>query len=210
MNENDSVQNERNEKFFLWLCEKLKIRVDNKIIYYKYENTKQKYQLMGNKGNAVVIEDRIHTILCYDNHEAVHVLIGKYYGNPPKMFTEGIAVAHQTNPLENDFVPKWGVKPIDSIALEYSLHSAIPSLDSLLVFGQFFHYPESISYPISGSYVSYLLSTYGYDNFLLFTKGCNWTENVTVIKKKFKQVYQKDIEMTWNDWIKHLNQKVNR
>ena len=209
MSEDDSIQGSRNEQFYLWLSTKLKNGINDKIIYYKYKDVEQKYQLMGAKGNAVVIDDRVHTISSYDNHELVHVLVGKYYGNPPKMFTEGIAVAHQTNPAENDFVPKWGVKPIDSIALELSIQSKIPNFDSLLVFGQFFRYPESISYPVSGSYVSYLLSNYGYDNLWLFVTKCNWTESVPELKKIFKEVYQKDIELTWIEWKKHLNSKSN-
>jgi len=209
MSIDDSVQIERNDAFCSWLLNKLKIELDGRIIYYKYKDTNQKYQLMGSNGNALVIDNRIHTILDYDNHELVHVLVGQYYGNPPKLFGEGIAVAHQVNPMVGDYVPKWGRRPIDSIALDYNLKSQIPSIDSLLSFNQFFHYPENITYPISGSYVKYLLSSFGYNVFLLFAKECNWTCTISETKKIFKKVYQKDIEVTWNDWKNNLNKKID-
>ncbi len=174
MSKDDSVKQYWEENYYNWLTKKLNITPTEKIHYYKYKDVNQKYLLTGSKGNAITLDDRIHTVIPYDNHELVHVLVGKYIGNPPKMFTEGIAVAHQTNPFENDFIPKWGKEPIDKIVYELNGKSQIPPLDSLLVMSQYFKYSENITYPISGSFVKYLLQIYGYEKFYEFIKECDW------------------------------------
>ena len=47
-----------------------------------------------------------HTIGRRDNHEGVHTVVILQIGHPPPLFTEGIAVAHQTNPPQGILRPR--------------------------------------------------------------------------------------------------------
>ena len=209
MSPDDSVNINWIESYYDWLVNKIKIYPTKKIHYYKYKNVKQKYLLTGTKGNAIVLFNKIHSIFPFDNHEIVHVLVGEYIGNPPKLFTEGIAVANQTNPPKNDFIPKWGKKPIDEIAYELNKNSQIPPLDSLLIMSKYFKYNENKSYPISGSFVKYLIEKYGLDTFYSFIKNCDWQNSLIEIKLKFKKTYKEELSSCWDDWLHYITFKNN-
>lgn len=207
MSDNDSVKTEWEEIYVGWLIKKLNIVPTKKINYYKYQNTNQKYLLTRQRGNAFASGNNIHTIWRADNHEIVHVLVSEYVGDPPKLFTEGIAVAHQVNPSENDFIPKWGGKSIDELIKTYETQAQIPPLDSLLIMAKFFKYSENITYPVSGSFVKYLLETYGYDKFYNFIKVCDWTSALSKIKIEYSKIYNEDIETSWSNWLEYVKSK---
>ncbi len=207
MSKNDSVNTDWEETYFDWLSKKLSIEPTKKIDYYKYQDTNQKYLLTKDKGNAVAWGNSLHTIWPTDNHEIVHVLVSEYVGDPPKLFTEGIAVAHQVNPLENDFIPKWGGKSIDDLSKTYETNGQIPPLDSLLIMDQFFKYNPNITYPISGSFVKYILENYGYDKFYNFIKVCDWTCSLSKIKTEYSKIYNEDIETSWSKWLELVKSK---
>jgi len=205
--DDDTIEQQRNEIYCKWLTNKIKIYPEDKIHYYKYSDTNQKYLFTKTKGNSVVLFNRINTIHPFDNHEIVHVLVGTYVGNPPKLFTEGIAVANQVNPIENDFVVRWGKESIDNLSYEYKLKSMIPPIDSLLIMNHFFKYGENITYPVSGSFVKYLLEIYGYDVFYKFIKECDWRCSSNEIKEIFYKKYGVSIDAAWSKWLSYLEQK---
>ena len=208
MSENDSVKTDWQESYVDWLINKLNIVPTKKINYYKYQNTNQEYLLTKHSGNAFASGNNIHTIWRADNHEIVHVIVSEYIGDPPKLFTEGIAVAHQVNPSEKDFTPKWGKKSIDELSNNYEAKSQIPPLDSLLIMDQFFKYSENITYPVSGSFVKYILDTFGYDKFYSFIKVCDWTSSLNKIKTEYSKIYNEDVETSWSNWLRFIKSKL--
>jgi hypothetical protein len=59
---------------------------------------------------------RFHTIWPTDNHEAVHTIVALHLGFPPPLFTEGVAVAHSTDPVRGVLRPRWSSTDIDVLA----------------------------------------------------------------------------------------------
>lgn len=200
----DSVNSKWEETYIDWLTKKLNIEPTKKIEYYKYQDADQKYMLTNDRGNGVAFGNNLHTIWPTDNHEIVHVIVGEYIGNPPKLFTEGVAVAHQTDPSINDYIPKWGGKPIDEIVHNYQVNSRIPHLDSLLIMAQYFKYSENITYPVSGSFVKYILETFGNDKFYDFIRACDWTSSLNKIKTDYLKIYNESIESSWSNWLERI------
>ncbi len=205
LSEGDSVNVDWQEQYYEWLASKLKLDLQDKVYYYKYADNNQILDLLGYKGNALVRFGRIHSIWPSDNHEVVHVLVGTNVGMPPKLFSEGIAVAHQTNPIENDTVPKWGNMSIDKVAAKFVRESKIPQLDSLLNINDFMKFDADITYPISGSFVKYLITEYGLELLYDFFRESNWDDNPKEMKKIFNEIYRIELIVVWNSWLKEIS-----
>jgi hypothetical protein len=71
----------------------------------------------------------------------------------------------------------------------------------------FFKYGENITYPVSGSFVKYLLEIYGYDVFYKFIKECDWRCSSNEIKEIFYKKYGVSIDAAWSKWLSYLEQK---
>ncbi len=204
LSDGDSVNAAWQEAYYTWLTAKLGLEMPDKIHYYKYEDKDQIYRLLHYNGNATARFGRVHSIWPADNHELVHVLIDQNIGNPPKLFSEGIAVAHQTNPEKKDTIPRWGAGHVDDIARQLIQGSKVPPMDSLLYVYDFIKFDPDITYPVSGSFVGYLLGKYGLDAFYEFAAESGWDDSGGEIKRKFKKVYRIELAVAWEAWLKGI------
>ena len=105
----DSVDVAWQEAYHAWAIAALGIPAPRRIRYYKYLSRAHMGTHTGNSNtNAFANPDlfEIHTIWRFDNHEVVH-LYSSVWGHPVALWTEGLAVAFQTDPPAGDFVARW-------------------------------------------------------------------------------------------------------
>jgi hypothetical protein len=104
---------------------------------------------------------RIDSVREYHPHELVHAVAGRL-GQPPVMFTEGLAVALAAG-------GRWRGRDIDVVGREYL--AARGSLDRLL--RTFAEEDPERDYAVAGSFVAYLLDRGGIEPAVTFLAGCS-------------------------------------
>jgi hypothetical protein len=199
----DWVDTTWQEAYHDWLLQTLAVGPDRKIDYYKYVDRAQKKSAMGVDGNGIAYPEKwqLHTIWSTDNHEVVHVVVGTMIGMPVPLFTEGMAVAHQVNPVKNDYVPRWGSRAINDIARELWQNGTMPPLADLVQSeNRFRSYPESTTYPLSGSFVRYLIDSRGLARMKQFIGASRFNDAANSSLAKFKSAYGEDLEAVWQEW----------
>jgi hypothetical protein len=102
----------------------------------------------------------VDSVWGYHPHELVHVAAGRI-GRPPAFFAEGLAVALSSG-------DRWGERTVDAVAREAL--AAGHRLDPFMT--AFEEQDPELAYPIAGSFVAYLIDTYGIDQVLAFYGAC--------------------------------------
>src|SRR5262245_34012188 len=198
----DSVQADWQEQYDAWLMGVLDVHPTQTITYNKYRNRTHMGEVIGvsnTNGFAEPSTFTIHTIWPTDNHEVVH-LYSSTFGSPVALFNEGFAVAHSTNPPNGDFVAKWSGTPVHDLARQFRASGRLIALDSLAETNGFRGFDPNVTYPESGSFMRFLIDTYGLDRVKrLFAAGTpNDTRDVS--GRAFVSVYGMtlaDAERAW-------------
>lgn len=196
------------EKYYAWLVEKLQVNVQEKIQYYKYRDNAHIKRVTGKMGNgfAELETYKIHTIWEEDNHESVHIIVTQLIGHPPAIFNEGIAVAHQANYFKYPvFIPDWNGQDFNILAKNFKQNGKIPPLDKLLGIYSFWDYGEEITYPVSGSFVQYLIKQYGLEKMKSFITICDFNDSKEKIRAYFNSTYGISIEAAWSEWNYYIS-----
>jgi hypothetical protein len=141
----------------------LQLQPSPRLDYYKYRDRGHLKALTGRDTNgfADAGTTRFHTIWPTDNHEGVHTVVILQMGHPPPLFTEGIAVAHQTNPPQGILRPRWNGTDLHVLARQYDAAGRLAALRSLLRSSDFFDFDSNVMYPCAGSFVLYLIDSQG-------------------------------------------------
>ena len=103
---------------------------------------------------------RIDSVHDYHPHELVHAVAGRL-GQPPLLFTEGLAVALSAQGL-------WRGRDMDALAREHMVAGG--SLDRLL--RTFAEQDPDRDYAVAGSFVAFLLDRGGIEPLVRFLAGC--------------------------------------
>lgn len=152
-------------------------------------------------GFAEIGTNKFHTIWKIDNHECVHTIVTQLIGHPPAIFNEGIAVAHQADYFKYPkFLPGWNGQNLNRLTKKYKQNGQIPSLDKLLGTYTFGDYSPEITYPISGSFVSYIIDNYGIAKMKEFIGISKFEDSRGKISNDFIRIYGLAIESVWNEW----------
>ena len=104
---------------------------------------------------------RFHTIWQIDNHEGVHTLVILQIGHPPALFNEGVAVGSPDRAGAIDPDPAMERDRPSRTREAYDAAGRIPPLSSLLRSTDFFGFDANVMYPCAGSFVRYLIDTFG-------------------------------------------------
>jgi hypothetical protein len=151
------------EQYHQWAVATLGITPVGLLNYNKYRDRAHMGQVI-NVGNTNGFAEgarlAIHTIWPIDNHEVIHVYAHQW-GLPVALFTEGLAVAHQTDPVRGDFVPKWSGEPIHAIARGLRRRRQLHALAQLAASDAFRRLDANQTYPEAGSFVRFLIDTRG-------------------------------------------------
>ena len=194
----------------------LKLKNKRKLNYYLYPSKKIKEELMGDdgNGNAIWLEIKkekeiwkskkfeVHAlynreIQCIGAHEDTH-LLSLLLGISIFLFSEGLA----------EFMSeKWHNKDIDLWTKNYLEKSKLYLIKFLVNNKNWDKVNEVIVYPQSGSFVRYLINTYGIDKFKKAYKELSRKKKLKSNTKTIKKIYSKSIKELEKDWKKYLKEK---
>lgn len=202
----DFVYSERQEAFGRWAVSLLGINIPKKINYYKYKDWDQMRRIWGRSG--VVWADpqtfSIHSYSPWQNHECVH-LYTSLIGRPSDFFNEGIAVGLSSDPYSGDYVGRWWGYSVHYWGKRFKNEGTLIPLDSILESNDFRRYEPGITYPESGSFVRYLIDTYGIDKMKSIFQTGNQADPKGEIKQKFQSAYGFSIDEAEAEWLLFLD-----
>ena len=194
------------EQYIAWLNDALADSVAGKLEFRKYRDRVHLERMTGRvtNGFAEPGTNRFHTIWPQDNHEVVHVVVILRFGHPPALFNEGIAVAHQTIPPEGILYPQWNRQNVHDIARLALAANQIPALNTLLASPQFFDHDTNLTYPLSGSFVRYLIDTHGLAPVRAYFAGATFEDSPTRTRELFLAAYGVSVDVAWAAWLDWL------
>ena len=154
---NDSVDVQWQETYHRWAVEALDVTVPRRIRYNKYQSRAHMESLTGiGNTNGIAKADtfEIHTIWPRDNHEVVH-LYSSVFGRPVALWTEGLAVAFQTDPAAGNLVPRWSGVALDDHARRFRADGRLIPIVELLTTSGFRQFDPDTTYPEAGSFMRF-------------------------------------------------------
>jgi hypothetical protein len=198
----DRVDAAWQEAYNSWVIAALDIAPPRRVIYNKYFSRTHMGDLTGDyntNGFADSSSFTIHTLWALDNHEVVHVY-SALFGTPPALFNEGIAVAHQTDPVRGDLTPRWSGLALHDWARRFRRQGTLLQLGNLLASSDFRRFDPNVTYPQSGSFVLYLLDHYGLERLKGFFRDSNPLEPPASVRRRFESFYGLSIDAAERDW----------
>jgi hypothetical protein len=202
----DSVQAAREQAFHDWAVGVLGVSPTRMVSFNKYRNRNHMGQLVGvfnTNAFADPSQFAIHTIFSFDNHEPVH-LYTSLFGQAVGLFNEGIAVAFQTDPAANDFVARWSGEPVHDVARRFQSQGRLAPIASMLATSDFLRVPDDVRYPEAGSFVRYLLDTYGLELMKSFFRLSSAEDPSETVRENFEQIYGTTVDQASGDWLRFL------
>ena len=197
----DGVDVEWQEAYHAWAVAQLGVN-PGVIQYHKYTSREHMGSITGNGNtNAYAESSRatIHTIWRFDNHEVVHVYAG-HWGSPVALVGEGFAVAHQMNPRGGDFVAKWSGTPIHDIARQQRAAGQLWPIAELADTGTFRARDSRITYPVGGSFIRFLIDTYGLASMRALYGSMGPTASLAQTREAFQRVYGFSLDEAERRW----------
>ena len=195
------------ENYYTWLIDTLNLTLDTKLKYYKYRDINHIKRVTGNRTNgfAEIGTYKFHSIWNVDNHECVHTIVTQKIGHPPALFNEGIAVAYQADYFKfPDFIPGWNGQDFNQLSKGFNQNGKIPPLSKLIGAHSFWDYDQNMTYPISGSFVRYLIDNYGLVKMKALIQCSKFEDSSTKIRNDFYTIYSITIDSAWNAWISFI------
>lgn len=198
----DSVDLAWQEQYFEWVTSALQLGPSPQLEYNKYRDRAHLKAVTGRETNGFAEPGtaRFHTIWPIDNHEGVHVLVVLQIGHPPALFNEGVAVAHSTDPARGILTPRWSGTDVHTLAKNYDATGRLPAFPSLLRSTGFFDFDTNITYPCAGSFVRYLIDTYGLASFKALLVGSTFDDSSSTTEARFQSAYGRTLASVWDEW----------
>jgi hypothetical protein len=198
----DSVDTVWQDAFHEWLVPALQLQPSPPLDYHKYRDRAHLAALTGRSTNGFAEPGttRFHTIWPTDNHESVHTIVILQMGFPPALFTEGVAVAHSTDPVRGILTPRWSGTDVHVLARGYDATGRLPAVSSLLRSSEFFNFDMNMTYPSAGSFVRYLIDTYGLAPLKAYFASSTFEDAAAVTESKFLAAYGRPVATLWDEW----------
>jgi hypothetical protein len=203
---NDSVDVDWQETYHRWAIAALEVPTPRRIRYNKYLSRKHMASLVGNgsvNGFANPELFEIHTIWARDNHEVVH-LYSSAFGRPVALWSEGLAVAFQTDPAAGDFVPRWSSVPVDDRARTFRAQGRLVPLTEMLTTDGFRRVDPDVAYPESGSFVRFVLDTCGLDGVKRLFQSGSSSDAAGRVTAQFEAACGQSFEHAERAWLARL------
>ena len=205
----DAVQVDRQLAYHAWAQRELGITAARRITYNKYLSREHMGDVIGVSNTNAWAEApayAVHTIWSYDNHECVH-LYATALGMPVSLLTEGLAVAFQTNPIANDFVPRWSGTFVHDLARTFRTDGRLVPIDQMLQTSQFRSQDLNVVYPEAGSFVRFLIDAYGLATFKDLYGRVTSNDVAATVAEKFTSVYGKSVGELEAEWSAVLDRR---
>ncbi|MCE5340181.1 MAG: hypothetical protein LLF92_03525 [Planctomycetaceae bacterium] len=208
------------EKGFQEICQFLGKNSDAQITFIFFEDEKTKVQETGHQGKgwaygSTIVEVYNRQTKLDPYHEIAHVLM-QAYGNPPALFGEGFAVYISehlgANALEYLGGEKLTVHQRTNDLKNKGQWIPLSQLITYTEIGSTESKPE-IAYPLAGSFVKFLIDTYGKDKFLQAYRQLKNSDKTDVQKQNIKSIEQicgESLEQLEQEWEKSLGQRTGQ
>jgi hypothetical protein len=199
----DRVDTAWQDAYYAWIVGALQLQPGPRLDYHKYRDRAHLRALTGRDTNGFAEPGttRFHTIWSIDNHEGVHTLVILQIGHPPALFNEGVAVAHQTDPVQGILTPRWNGTDLHVLARQYDAAGRLPALSSLLRSQDFFNVDANVMYPCAGSFVRYLIDTHGLARLKQYFGAAAFDDAASVTESRFLAAYGSSLSSVWNEWL---------
>jgi hypothetical protein len=205
--EGDFVYADRTEAYHRWAVNLLNVQVPKKIDFFKYRDRAQQLRMTGSyaTGFADVLNFEIHTAEAWIPHEAAHIYFS-LIGTAPALFNEGIAVAMQIDPYNNDYTAREkGGEPVHSAAGRLFLEGRLYPLEDILSSQSFLEKDFTVTYIQGGSFVGFLMDFYGIEMLKTLFRTLNYSDSTETVKSLFLGVYEKSIVEMEAEWLGFLS-----
>jgi hypothetical protein len=204
----DSVDSNWEEAYHAWATAKLGVHLPQKIDYYKYQSRQDMGDHTGNyntNGFADPSRFEIHTLWATDNHEVVHIYTASV-GRPSDFFNEGIAVALQTDPAAGNFEAVFNGQQVHDACRQYlQAGTLVLPLDRLVQTNDFRAISDSVlSYREAGSFVRFMMDTYGSERVLDLFRISSRDDNFATIQQRFVSAIGVSLDTTERAWTTML------
>lgn len=190
-----SVENQ--QQLFDGYCTQLGVTSDLKLSYYLYPDTATIREHLSLKGAMYVSWDdhEIHSVYPNNDHEIIHFLTDQY-GKAPKAIAEGCVLYLQGG---------WEGTPVHVAARELLLNKRLPSLNSLLNYGDFVDIDPRLSMPAAASFFGYISERRGMAMVLDLFRAANGANSYSTFAAAFGKVYQADLGAVEAEWHAFLS-----
>ena len=204
----DTIDANWQEIYHAWAVAKLGVQVPQKIDYYKYRSRQDMGDHTGKyntNGFAEPAKFEIHTLWPTDNHEVVHIYTA-LIGRPSDFFNEGIAVAFQTDPPANNFDSVFNGQPVHQACRQYlQLGTLALPLDRVVTTSDFRAISDEVlSYREAGSFMRFVLDTYGVDRVREFFRISTRDDTLSTIKQRFAAAIGVSLDSAEDAWTTRL------
>ena len=205
----DDIQIDRQLAYHAWAQQELGLTAARRITYNKYVSREHMGDVIGVSNTNAWAEApayAIHTIWVYDNHECVH-LYASALGMPVSLLTEGLAVAFQTNPMANDFVPRWSGTFVHDLARTFRTDGRLVPIDQMLQTSQFRSQDPNVAYPEAGSFARFLIDAYSLATFKDLYGRVTSNDAAATVAAKFASIYGKPVGALEAEWWAVLDRR---
>jgi hypothetical protein len=185
----EKVDTQRVEKRVAELEQVLGETLTHKANYYRYATAQEVEAGTGYYAAGVTFAatgDVHSTEPCHD-HELVHLIAGGFGGDPGAFFQEGLAVAVGNN-------GEWRGQSADKLAKANAANVAA-------MVASFDRFEPNTAYAVAGSFVGYLVRTYGMAQVKAFFQSCGPKVDTTVA---FAKAFGGSVETVAADWARSL------
>ncbi len=181
------------------ICEILKVKMNRKIRYFLCESPGEVGELYGDNEPANGIAKMPNEIFavynekirCIGFHEDVHLISYTTLGKPkPTLIREGLAMY---------FDKIWWGLPNEAWVQVFIRTGLYPGLSALTTNKKFHRYSDSITYPLAGVFVDYLVALFGIRKFKEFFKTVN-----TDFDKCFFEVFGISLDDFEDKFIRYI------
>ena len=201
----DRVETERQERYHEWVVARLGIPLNRRITYYKYRDRSHMSSVTGKVTNGWADPPAfaIHTIWPWDNHEVVHVMTA-LVGRPTDFFNEGIAVAMSVDLQSGGLDPIWQSQTVHAWAANFRANGELPRLSDIVETDAFRQLDDNRSYPIAGSFLSFMLDSHGIEPMKQFFRNGSREARRADIEREFSAAFGitlSDAEGQWHQFL---------
>jgi hypothetical protein len=210
----DQVQPERSEAYHEWAVRYLGVTPPKRIDFYKFPDFDALRAAMGQSfgGRAYPDEFALVTAFPWHNHECMHLYVS-LIGSPPRLFAEGMVVAHEYDPLNGIWVSQWNrADPprdpyfgiVRSLKAEGRLYPIQDILESDAFNARVASEPTRIAYPQSGVFVMYLIERHGLDQMKELVRILPYSASRDTIQWRFEETFGVSVgeaETAWLAWL---------
>jgi hypothetical protein len=209
----DTVEFDRCEAYVRWGMDYLGVSLPKKIEYFKFRSFQEMGEALPSPAGGWAFPDYVAyaTMWRWHNHECMHVLT-YWWANEsysPAFFMEGMAVAHEYDPYNDDWISRWNRgdvrEPWLDITKRLNSEGKLYPLAGILASQSFWYNVgnevERIAYPQAGMFIKYLIEKYGIDKTREIYTALDYDDSLETIKAHFNTIFGVDIRKAEQDWL---------